>query len=1163
MRNLLLFILFIYSSVLLSQTPDKNSTLYLEAPDWAKLMYSENPNVNRVDALFKVYKNSSNFTKSYHSQYYKRWKKAIRNYVGADGYVDLNKKLELSNLIKNRKLKSKSNSQKRAGNWSVIGPFQNFYEGGTTLSGAQTNIYSVGQCEASPQVMYSGTESGEIYKTVDGGDNWFNVSYNLVTALAPDVVLANAGVAAIAVHATNSDIVYAGAGSEIFKTTNGGASWSVVFDSNIPLFGYIENPAEIFINPNNPSIVLVASKAGLHRTSDAGASWNQVLNFECFDVKARPGNPDILYTVRRNNTTNIHQFLVSNDAGLTWTPQNNGWYSSTNPNRSVVGARIAVSNADPLRVYAYLIGDSKPGDNGFIGVYRSNDGGINWINTMGYDGSPYTDPGHPNLISSSPVTNGFSFNQGFYNCAIMASNTNADEILVGGIGMWRSSDGGQSFNCIYNYGCGDYEPMHVDMQDFRAFGNEYWASTDGGIFKSMDLFNSQPEFKMKGIHGADFWGFDSGWNHDLMVGGTFHNGVDVYYEGFPDGDFLDLRGGEPASGYVNPGNTLRIYSENVGSKIIPNTITGEVLDAPFGLLPTEEILFGESSEMAFHPSCYNHVYLGNENKLYKSLDGGSSYNVVYTSTSPTNLVLAIETSRTNPSTMYVVERSPSSPTILVKTEDDWQTTSTITLPFNSDNSGLTLISINPENDDIIWLAYPRANNGNTVFKSLDGGLTWSNVTSPELNAQIIQDLVAIGGTNGGAYIGTGVSIYYRNNTMSSWTLDDVNLPATIGTKALRPFYRDGKIRLASYGKGIWESSLYETPTRPVAKIMVDKLRANCTGDIFYFDDYSMLNHNGATWSWTFEDANIATSAMRNPEVIFNTTGAHLITLTVTNAAGISSSDSLSISIEEPSNTEIEQDFETVFIPQNWFQEASSNFNWTYNNVVGGFGQSTNCMVVNNFIIGDVGETCDIVAPINLTNVPASSALLTFDIAYALYADNYADGLEILISTDCGTSYTSVYNKAGSVLATAPNTTEQFVPTDTQWRNETIDLTSYVGAGNVYVKFRNINGFGQALYIDNISLGDSTLSNDDFQLDDISVFPNPVTSNGTITIKSPNTEILNLKLFDVLGKLIFREDISTNTSIQLGHLNLSTGLYLYEIVSERTIKKGKLLVGSVR
>jgi photosystem II stability/assembly factor-like uncharacterized protein len=1159
MKKVTYLIVFLITSLVFSQSsaPIKSGELYKTAPEWAKLMYTDNPNVDTVDNLYKSYFRSHSFKKSFHTQYYKRWRKAVNSFIGDDGHYDSSKKLRLKELLDERMANSELGSQRRVGNWSVLGPFENLQEGGTISSGAHTNVYSVGQCESFPDVMYCGTENGEVYKSTNNGDSWVNVSLNLVTALSPDVVLANAGISSIAVHPTNPDIVYAGSGIEVFKTTNGGLNWNVVFNSNIALFGYIINPAEIFINPVNPQIVLVAGRAGLHRTADGGITWAQTLNFECFDVKSRPGNPNILYTIRRNNATELHQFLRSNDGGLTWTPQTTGWYNSTNPNREVVGARIAVSNADDQRVYAYLIGDSKPGDNGFIGIYRSNDGGTSWANTMSYDGAPYMVPEHPNLISSTPITEGFSFNQGFYNCAMMASNTNADEILVGGIGMWRSGDGGQTFQCIYNYVCGDYNPMHVDMQDFRAFGNEYWASTDGGIYKSFDLFNTQPEFKMNGVHGVDFWGFGSGWNNDLLVGGTFHNGVDVYYEGFPNGAFLDLGGGEPASGYVNPGNDLRIYSENIGSKIIPQSITGAVINAPMGLVPTESPWFAESSEMEFHPSCYNYVYLGNANQLFKSTDGGANYTAVYTSPIPTNEILGIEISRTNTNTMYIVERDQNSNPVLIKTTDDWVTSSTIALPTNSGFTRLAKISIDPENDQIIWLAFPRGADGSKIFKSIDGGASWVNETSSELDAQSIQDITTIGGTDGGVYVGTSASVYYKNNSMSSWEIDNSNLPATIGTSGIRPFYRDGKIRLASYGKGIWESPLFETPSRPVAKIMVDKLAANCTNDIFYFDDYSMLNHAGATWAWTFESGSVLTSNIRNPQVTFNATGTHLVTLTVTNATGVQSSDSISIDVLDIESTAIMEDFEIEFVPQNWSLESTGNFSWTYNNTVGGFGDSTNSMSVNNFVISDVGAFCDAIIPINLSNETTNSTL-TFDVAYALYADNYADALEVLVSTDCGETFTSVYNKVGADLATAPSTTDPFVPTADQWRTDSIDLGTYVGSSSVYIAFRNINGFGQELYIDNINLG-STLSVDDEIFDTLAVFPNPVSSNGALTVKNSLDDDIEFKLFSIQGKLIGTRFTQSNTPIPLSSWNLSTGVYLYSIRSSDKIQKGKIIV----
>jgi hypothetical protein len=253
-----------------------------------------------------------------------------------------------------------------------------------------------------------------------------------------------------------------------------------------------------------------------------------------------------------------------------------------------------------------------------------------------------------------------------------------------------------------------------------------------------------------------------------------------------------------------------------------------------------------------------------------------------------------------------------------------------------------------------------------------------------------------------------------------------------------------------------------------------------------------------------------------------------------------------------------EDFETEFVPQNWFLETTGNFTWTYNNMVGGFGETTNSMSVNNFVVSDVGAYCDVIIPINLSNTDTSNSTLTFDVAYALYADNYADALEVLVSTNCGETYTSVYNKVGADLATAPNTTEPFVPTADQWRTESIDLSAYIGSDTVFIAFRNINGFGQEVYVDNINLG-STLSVEEDVLNTLTVFPNPVSSNGFLTVKNNLDDDIEFKLYSIQGQLIGTRFTQSNTPISLAPWNLSTGVYLYDIRSSNKIQKGKIIV----
>ena len=138
---LIIFFINIYSFGQTNQ-PSKNGELYKNAPEWAKLMYSENPNVNSIDRLYKAYYAKNTFKKSYHTQYYKRWRKAIDNFIDDAGFYSVEKN-KLREVLRNRLAYKNVEKSLTSGNWSVIGPFQNFREGGLKVSGAQGNIYSI------------------------------------------------------------------------------------------------------------------------------------------------------------------------------------------------------------------------------------------------------------------------------------------------------------------------------------------------------------------------------------------------------------------------------------------------------------------------------------------------------------------------------------------------------------------------------------------------------------------------------------------------------------------------------------------------------------------------------------------------------------------------------------------------------------------------------------------------------------------------------------------------------------------------------------------------------------------------------------------------------------------------------------------------------------
>ena len=467
-----------------------------QSPEWVQMMYSENPNVFEVDKAFKDYFDENDFEKSYHTQYYKRWRRSVESYVKTNGSVEMPTEQE---FLRQREESLINSTGSRAGNWSLVGPLVAYNTAGNPVS-VQSNIYAIDQAPSNSNVLYCGSETGECYRSSDGGSTWTNISLN-------DEL--NGAVRSLAIHPTDPNTVYIGSGSYIFKSTDGGTNWTDV------LYNWQLNANEILINPSNPQIVLAATNKGVFRTTDGGSNWDQLYTERAFDLKHNTANNSIVYLLKHNDALDICQFLRSTDSGATFTAQTNGWYSSTDPDRNDGGGRLAVSDADADYVYAYLIGEAKAGDTGYIGIWKSTDGGTTWTLPNGPAGGPY-DEDHINLAIG---TVNWQYHQGYYNCAIMASNTDPEQIRVGGLNLYGSDDGAATFYPLAGYVGGPYS-MHVDMQDFRAIGNTTWITTDGGIYRSSDFFNSAGfESRMYGIHSSDYWGFGSGWNEDVLIGG--------------------------------------------------------------------------------------------------------------------------------------------------------------------------------------------------------------------------------------------------------------------------------------------------------------------------------------------------------------------------------------------------------------------------------------------------------------------------------------------------------------------------------------------------------------------------------------------------------------------------------------------------------------------
>ncbi len=153
------------------------------------------------------------------------------------------------------------------------------------------------------------------------------------------------------------------------------------------------------------------------------------------------------------------------------------------------------------------------------------------------------------------------------------------------------------------------------------------------------------------------------------------------------------------------------------------------------------------------------------------------------------------------------------------------------------------------------------------------------------------------------------------------------------------------------------------------------------------------------------------------------------------------------------------------------KDALNDVGFTLTSAVGGFVTSDNA-VVTLFYNMQSGETASMLFDkVNLSNY--TSANLTFDHAYAQYQTEN-DRLIVEASTNCGDTWTTLFNKAGSTLKTRNATTSFFAPqVAADWDPNTVPLTSLLGQSEVLIRFRAVSAYGNNLWLDNIEIEGET------------------------------------------------------------------------------------------
>jgi hypothetical protein len=836
-------------------------------PAWVNLMYSHDPNIDEVDAAYYDYYVTNSFEKNIHTQNYKYWRKKINSYINQDRLIRLPSASEEERTYRERfsQWQQAQNTSSRGlfNAWNCIGPFETYNIGTGTPRSNQVNVYCVSQSASNPDVLFVGTEAAGIYKSVDKGLNWIPVGQDL-----PFVTISG-----IEIDPLNPNTVYASANNRIYKTLDGGISW-------IELINIAGEVYEFLIDPTNTQKILAVGSRGLHKSTNGGTNWTNPITNECWDIKYMPGSTDTIYLLRNNATAKIDELYRSDDAGLSWNLKNNGYYIPSNfAEASAIGGKIAVSPAAPRMVYVALIGNAKAADDGWIGLFRSDNAGDNWSNPSGQTGGPYNSA-HPYMVGYSD-----GYHQGFYNFDLEVSDINPAKIWVASIFFYTSSDSGRTFTQISPH-------PHADHQDMEVNGTDIWIATDGGLDYSNNEIASFQSRK-RGISGSDYWRLGSGWNEDILVGGRYHNGdAALFMPNWGQGQSLFLGAAEQGTGYVNPINNRLTYFSDLGSSpLLPLTLNGNVEYYPeLSLYPNEGYTL-RRSEMVFDCRYSSIIYLGKNNQFWKSTDNGVNFIALH-NFGNNRIVMEIEQSRSNPLLIYcsVYNDANSSSTKgeIHKSIDgglSWVKLPDLPTTYRREIQ----LAVNPDNADEIWAGNTYGNNGQKVYRSINGGQTWNNMSSTVLNGQEIRDMVFQTAVNGNyVYVASYYGVFYYDSQSSVWTNMSNGLPFIINTNEMQPFFRDNKLRLGAFGRAIWEAEL-AADTRPIAQPITINDTLYCDRDTSYFDCYSILNHSGASWNWNFSPAPqyVSSISVRNPRVVFGAPGSYTVTLTITDGNGLS------------------------------------------------------------------------------------------------------------------------------------------------------------------------------------------------------------------------------------------------------------------------------------
>ncbi len=686
--------------------------------------------------------------------------------------------------------------------YRLIGPFR----GGR--SAAVTGV------PGQPNLFYFGATGGGVWKTMDGGRTWENISDGFF----------GGSIGAVEVAKSDPNVIYAGGGEKtlrgnvssgygIWKTEDAGKTWRSVGleqSRHIP---------RIRIHPTNPDIVYAAvlgniykptQERGIYKSIDGGVTWKKTLFVNdqsgAVDLVLDPTNPRILYasTWRAKRTPyslssggDGSALWKSTDSGETWTEisKNEGFPSDT---LGIMGVAVSPKNAQ--RVWAIVENKEKGG------LYRSDDGGNKWTQ-----------------VNSERKLR----QRAWYYTRVYADTENEDVVYVLNVRYHKSTDGGKTFN-TFNAPHGDHHDLWIAPEDPKRMiiGDDGGAqiSYDGG--ETWSTYYNQPTAQFYRVTT------DNAFPYRIYAAQQDNSTVRIRHRSdgraIGDEDWEETAGGESAHIAVDPANDDIVYGGSYGGFLTrvnheANTVRGINVwpDNPMGYGAEGmkyrfqwnfPIIFSRHNPKKLY-TFSNHVHMStNEGQSWELLSGDLTRNDPDKLVSSGGPITQDNTGVEYYCTIFAANESPLKEGLLWVGSDDglihvskdgganWENVTPSGMPEWS-----MVNSIDPSafDEGTCYVAATRYKLGDFqpyLFKTTDYGKTWKKITNGIDQEHFTRVLREDPKRKGLLYAGTETGMYISFDDGNNWKPFQLNLPIVPITDLA---IKDDNLIVATQGRSLW------------------------------------------------------------------------------------------------------------------------------------------------------------------------------------------------------------------------------------------------------------------------------------------------------------------------------------------------------------------------